>query len=72
MKKLYYIKSKFSITPDEMAKVYTSLALDDKYKEIIGKYFDEKLRTVKSSGYSYKKENQERLVIRTYDFIKMI
>ncbi len=72
MKKLYSIKSKFSITPNEMAKAYTLLALDDKYKEITGKYFDEKLRTVKSSGYTYKKENQERLMKRTYDFIKMI
>lgn len=64
------MKSKFSITPDEMAKAYTSLALDDKYKDITGKYFDEKLRIVRSSAYSYKKENQEKLMQRTFDFIK--
>jgi len=70
MKKLYSMKSKFSITPEEKAKAYTSLALDDKYKEITGKYFDENLRIVKSSAYSYKKENQEKLMQRTFDFIK--
>jgi len=70
MKFLYSIKSKFSISPDDMARVYTALALDDKYKGVTGKCFDEKLRIVKSSPYSYKKENIEQLMKRTYDFIK--
>ena len=70
LKYLYSIKSKFSITPDEMAKVYSALALDDNYKLVTGKYFDEKLKMVKSSAYSYDKKNIGQLMKKTYEFIK--
>lgn len=70
MKFLYSIKSKFSIAPDKMAIVYTALALDDDYEQVTGKYFDENLKIVKSSAYSYNKENIKQLMDRTYDFIK--
>lgn len=70
LKFLYSIKSKFSITPDEMAIAYTALALDDNYKHITGKYFDEKLKIVKSSAYSNDKDNIEQLMKKTFEFIK--
>ena len=67
---LYSIKSHFSISPDKMANVYTSLALDNAYKQFTGKYFNEKLKMVKSSPYSFQKENIEQLMKTTYNFIK--
>lgn len=70
MKFLYSIKSNFSITPDEMARVYTTLALDETFKEVTGKYFDEKVKQVQSSAYSYNREYIEHLMKRTYDFIR--
>ncbi len=43
LKFMYSIKSKFSISSDEMARVYTKLATDEK---IDGFYLDEKMREV--------------------------
>jgi NAD(P)-dependent dehydrogenase (short-subunit alcohol dehydrogenase family) len=69
-KLLYTVKSNFSITPDEMAKAYTALALDNKFNGITGHYFDEKLNNVASSAYSRREEHIRQLMKRTYDFIK--
>ena len=45
MKNLYKIKSKFSISPEEMAKVYTALSTEDDHD---GFLYDEKCRGSKS------------------------
>jgi NAD(P)-dependent dehydrogenase (short-subunit alcohol dehydrogenase family) len=42
MKFLYSIKSKFSISPEEMAKTYTYLASSSDIDTVTGKYFNEK------------------------------
>ena len=69
MKTLYKMKSRSSITPEEMAGAYTGLALESRFSGISGKYYDENLKAVKSSGYSRKKENIRLLMNKTYEFI---
>ena len=58
MKNLYKIKSKFSISPEEMAKVYTALSTEDRYE---GFLYDEKCKEVKANAPAYKEEEQEKL-----------
>ena len=57
MKNLYKIKSKFSISPEEMAKVYTALSTEDGYE---GFLYDEKCREVKANAFAYKEEEQKK------------
>lgn len=58
MKWMYGLKSKFSISPDEMARVYTELATGEKRK---GFYYDEKLHEVKANQSAYDSEAQQKL-----------
>ena len=58
MKNLYKIKSRFSINPEEMAKVYTALSTEDGYD---GFLYDEKCREVKANASAYKEEDQKKL-----------
>ena len=58
MKNLYKIKSKFSISPEEMAKVYTALSTEDGHD---GFLYDEKCREVKANRSAYEEEEQVKL-----------
>ena len=58
MKNLYKIKSKFSISPEEMAKVYTVLSTEELYE---GFLYDEKCKEVKANVSAYEEEEQEKL-----------
>lgn len=58
MKNLYKIKSRFSISPEEMAKVYTALSTEDRYD---GFLYDEKCREVKANRSAYEEEEQAKL-----------
>ena len=58
MKNLYKIKSRFSISPGEMAKVYIALSTEDGYE---GFLYDEKCREVKANRSAYEEEEQEKL-----------
>lgn len=58
-KKLYSLKSKFSITADEMAKTYVALAVGDKIDKF---YVDEKMNEVKINKGAYDKEKQAFLI----------
>lgn len=58
MKNLYKIKSRFSISPEEMAKVYTTLSTEDGQD---GFLYDEKCREVKANAPAYEEEEQEKL-----------
>ena len=69
MKFMYSIKSKFSISPDEMAKVYTELALGKKRE---GFYYDEKLNEVKVNVSAYDPKAQARLWLLIQDTIKSV
>lgn len=53
---MYSVKSRFSISPEEMAKTYTYLAISDEVKETTGAYFDDPTHRVSSSKYSRDKE----------------
>ena len=48
----YRIKSSFSITPEEMAEVYTYFAVSADVAGLTGKYFDHHKKAVRSSDYS--------------------
>jgi len=58
MKNLYKIKSRFSISPEEMAKVYTALSTEDGYD---GFLYDEKYREVKANRFAYEEAEQAEL-----------
>ena len=57
MKFLYSIKSRFSISAEDMAKTYTWMATSSELNNITGKYFNEKNTMVNSSPYSLGKQN---------------
>jgi NAD(P)-dependent dehydrogenase (short-subunit alcohol dehydrogenase family) len=68
-KYMYSMKSKFSISPEEMAKTYTYLATSDEVREITGKYFDENNRLVHSSKYSFGQDNIEKVMELTMKYL---
>ncbi|MGP4068470.1 SDR family NAD(P)-dependent oxidoreductase [Halobacillus sp. B29] len=70
MKVLYSMKSRFSISPEEMAETYTYLALSPEVKEVTGEYFNEKNKIVSSSRYSKKKRNIEEVMELTMKYLE--
>lgn len=66
---MYSIKSKFSLSPEEMAKAYTYLATSDQVSKTTGKYFDEKNQCVNSSEYSRNSININSLMELTMKYI---
>jgi NAD(P)-dependent dehydrogenase (short-subunit alcohol dehydrogenase family) len=70
MKFLYSIKSRFSISPEDMAKTYTYLASSPDINKTTGKYFNENNKAVSSSRYSMKKENIDAVMELTMKYIK--
>ncbi len=70
MKFLYSMKSRFSISPEDMAKTYTYLASSPDINTTTGKYFNEKNKTVTSSPYSLKKENIDAVMKLTLKYIE--
>lgn len=69
LKKLYAVKSRFALTPDEMARAYTYLAMDPDLDNVTGKYFDEHFKKVSSSRYSLNKKNQHLLMDLTMSYV---
>ena len=59
MKRAYRVKSKFSISPEEMACIYTILATEDGYP---GFLYNEKGREVVANRSAYDKKIQARLI----------
>jgi hypothetical protein len=70
MKKAYAFKTKFSISPDEMAVAYSRLATMDELINISGKCFDEKLNLVNHGKYSQQSENIEAVMKLTLEYLK--
>jgi NAD(P)-dependent dehydrogenase (short-subunit alcohol dehydrogenase family) len=62
MKKIYTIKSKKSISPEQMAKTYTYVATSPKIKGVSGLYIDECQMPVKSNKYTYGTDNQRAVM----------
>jgi NAD(P)-dependent dehydrogenase (short-subunit alcohol dehydrogenase family) len=58
LKTMYQLKSRFSISPEDMAKVYTILTTEEKSN---GFYYDEKVREVHCNKNAYDIAAQERL-----------
>ncbi|BDC98248.1 SDR family NAD(P)-dependent oxidoreductase [Persicobacter psychrovividus] len=69
MKFLYSIKSKFSISPEQMAETYTYLADDPAVSKTTGKYFNEKNEMVDSSAYSKEEKHWEELMELTKGYV---
>ena len=69
MKQMYELKSRFSISPEEMAETYKYLALSPDVKHISGKYFNEKNETVSSSRYSQDRDNINAVMAMTVRYI---
>ncbi|HPC38547.1 MAG TPA: hypothetical protein PLF21_04465 [Exilispira sp.] len=64
------MKSKFSISPNDMAKVYVEIALSDSFANINGKVVDKNLNFVNTKSYSKNNENIEKLMQITYKYLK--
>lgn len=67
---MYSIKSRSSISPEEMAKTYTYLATSEDMKETSGKYFDDPTHIVSSSKYSMSKENIDAVMELTMNYFQ--
>jgi len=61
LKKLYALKKKASLTPEEMARTYVYLAADPAVGQVTGGYWDENNHQIKSNANSYKRETWQRL-----------
>ena len=61
LKGMYKLKSRFSISPDEMANAYTALATEEKR---VGFYFDENLKEVQCNKSAYDEKTQQKLWLR--------
>ncbi len=70
MKRMYSVKSKFSISPERMAGTYVYLALSEALNGVTGKYFDHKNRPISSSAYSKDKKNIGALMDLTMKYIR--
>jgi NAD(P)-dependent dehydrogenase (short-subunit alcohol dehydrogenase family) len=70
MKKLYALKSRFSLSPEDMAKTYTYLATSDEVTAVTGSYFDENMKIVQSSKYTRQPENIEAVMALTMRYLK--
>ena len=58
LKQIYKVKAKFSISPQEMAKVYTALATTESYN---GFLYDENCQEVRANKSAYDKSAQRQL-----------
>lgn len=65
----YSLKSKKSISPEEMAKTYTYLATSDEVSGVTGKYFDEKNNFLSSSKYSCNIDNVNKVMDLTMKYL---
>jgi NAD(P)-dependent dehydrogenase (short-subunit alcohol dehydrogenase family) len=69
-RKMYAIKSMFSITPEKMAETYTHLATSPEVNQTTGTYYDDPQHAVTSSAYSRDPENIKQLMSLTQSYIK--
>lgn len=69
MKFMYAIKSRFSISPEDMARTYNYLGSSSDVIKTTGKYFNEKNKIVTSSKYSMIKENIDAVMELTMRYV---
>lgn len=70
MKSIYAMKSKFAISPEDMARTYTHLATSQDLSSVTGKYFDEKNKEVSSSAYSRDAKNISAVMNMTMKYFR--
>ena len=70
MKRLYSLKSRSALSPEEMAETYTYLATSDEVSNLSGKYFNENRKQVKSSRYTYQLDNIDQVMNLTMRYLK--
>lgn len=70
LKKIYALKSRFSISAEDMAQTYTHLATSPEMDGITGKVFDEKNRTVNTSRYSKDVQNINKVMTKTFSYLE--
>lgn len=66
---MYSIKSRFSISPEEMAKTYIYLATSAELSKTTGMYFSEKNTAVRAPAYSKNTQNVEDLMQLTLRYV---
>jgi NAD(P)-dependent dehydrogenase (short-subunit alcohol dehydrogenase family) len=71
MKKLYALKSRFALTPTEMATVYAALATDPAFASVTGAYFDEKLTVVQPRSYARQPEKIDAVIALTERYVDL-
>jgi NAD(P)-dependent dehydrogenase (short-subunit alcohol dehydrogenase family) len=69
MKFLYSIKTRFSISPEEMAKTYVYLATSPDLRQTTGKYYNEKNKIVSSSAYSINQDSINAVMKLSLEYI---
>ncbi len=70
MKKIYALKSRFSLPPEEMAQTYVYLATSDEVSAVTGSYFDENMKTVQSAKYTRQPDHIEAVMALTMRYLK--
>lgn len=68
-KRMYSIKSRFSISPDQMAEVYAWLAVSPELTGVSGGYFDEKRRRVEAAKWATDPKNIQALMELTGRYV---
>ncbi|MDK2808287.1 MAG: hypothetical protein PWP24_1022 [Clostridiales bacterium] len=66
----YRMKSKKTIEPEVMAETYTYLATEPSLKRVTGKYFDEHNQMIGSGNYTNDKENIDKVIKLTQEYIE--
>lgn len=69
MRRMYAMKSRFAITPAEMAETYTYLATSDAVATVSGRYFDDPQSQVESSAYSRDPAHIAQLMELTHSYL---
>lgn len=66
---MYSIKSRFSISPEQMAEVYVWLATAPEVGAVTGSYFDEKRQPVRPSAWAMDRANIEQVMRLTERYV---
>jgi NAD(P)-dependent dehydrogenase (short-subunit alcohol dehydrogenase family) len=70
LKKVYALKSKFSLSPEEMASGYAYLATAVELNNVTGIYFDEKMKSVKPGKYAQQVQEIENVMNLTMSYLR--
>lgn len=70
LKKVYAFKSKFSLSPEEMASGYAYLATAVELNNVTGIYFDEKMKPVKPGKYAQQVQEIEDVMNLTMKYLR--